>query len=147
MKFAAEIASQRDNMELNGDDESLEAGSLVTLDDGRVYVVVNDEIDGMSVQVLKEYSEDNAVTSGSSWNQDADEMLIDLVRQYPHLYVKTSGDKKDKLMVENSWSAIARVMNQSGSQFRITFHIQLFERPTFLKNRRVITHNLLGTAF
>lgn len=42
-----------------------------------------------------------------------DSLLIDLVRECPHLYDKSLPSYKDSLMKENSWNEIAKVMTWS----------------------------------
>lgn len=43
-----------------------------------------------------------------------DELLIDAVRGYPHLYDTSLKDYKDANMKDNSWGEIAKIMNMSG---------------------------------
>lgn len=47
--------------------------------------------------------------------KEADELLIDAVRGYPHLYDQKSRDFKDSVMKENSWREIAVMMNMTGN--------------------------------
>jgi len=48
-------------------------------------------------------------------NKTSDELLIDAVRGYPHLYDPSLKEYKDITMKENSWKEIALVMNMSGN--------------------------------
>ncbi|CAG9763539.1 unnamed protein product [Ceutorhynchus assimilis] len=49
----------------------------------------------------------------NSENRNFDELLIDMVKGYPHLYNKADTNFKDALMKENSWQEIANVSNAS----------------------------------
>lgn len=42
---------------------------------------------------------------------DSDELLITLIKGYPHLYDKRNKNYKDAIMKENSWTEIARIMD------------------------------------
>lgn len=46
--------------------------------------------------------------------KEGDELLISLVKNYPHLYDKQSKNDKDQLMKNNSWKEIAEIMNMAG---------------------------------
>jgi len=46
--------------------------------------------------------------------KDNDELLIDAVKAYPHLYNNQDRNFKDNLMKENSWREISLAMNLSG---------------------------------
>lgn len=46
--------------------------------------------------------------------KSTDELLIDCVRGYPHLYNHQDKNFRDHLMKENSWKEIASVMKMSG---------------------------------
>lgn len=46
--------------------------------------------------------------------KESDELLIDAVRAYPHLYNHQDRNFKDNLMKENSWKEIALTLNMSG---------------------------------
>ncbi|XP_018400111.1 PREDICTED: transcription factor Adf-1-like [Cyphomyrmex costatus] len=48
-------------------------------------------------------------------NKDADQLLIDLVRLYPHLWDKQKRDFKDSAKKETSWEEISSILNQSVS--------------------------------
>lgn len=43
----------------------------------------------------------------------SDELLIDAIRGYPHLYNSSLKEFKDVQMKENSWSEIAKIMDMS----------------------------------
>lgn len=46
--------------------------------------------------------------------KESDELLIDAVRAYPHLYDHKDSNFKDNLMKENSWEEIALAINIPG---------------------------------
>lgn len=43
----------------------------------------------------------------------SDELLIDAIRGYPHLYNSSLKEFKDVQMKENSWSEIAKILDMS----------------------------------
>lgn len=58
--------------------------------------------------------ENNAFFEVGDIDKGNDELLIDAVRQYPHLYDASLKKYKNIKMKENSWSEIASIMNMSG---------------------------------
>lgn len=46
--------------------------------------------------------------------RDCNELLIELVKNYPHLYDKKNCDFKDAVMKNNSWDEIGKVLNMAG---------------------------------
>lgn len=59
---------------------------------------------------------DNQVHQFDEGNDKAnDELLIDAVRGYPHLYDPSLKEYKDTKMKENSWREIALFMKMSGN--------------------------------
>jgi hypothetical protein len=46
-------------------------------------------------------------------NKDNDQLLIDLIRSYPHLWDKQRKDYKDTTKKETSWEEISTILNQS----------------------------------
>ncbi|KYN50251.1 hypothetical protein ALC62_06573 [Cyphomyrmex costatus] len=46
-------------------------------------------------------------------NKEGDELLIDLIKSYPHLWNKEDKDYKDVNKCDNSWQEIATVMHLS----------------------------------
>ncbi|XP_066585521.1 uncharacterized protein [Prorops nasuta] len=46
-------------------------------------------------------------------NKDFEEILIDLIKDYPHLYDTGMNEYKDAIMKENSWMEIAKALNSS----------------------------------
>lgn len=65
------------------------------------------------LQILIEDSDDQ-FTLVEENEKGSDELLIDAVRGYPHLYNPTLKEYKDIRMKENSWTEIASVMNMTG---------------------------------
>lgn len=64
-------------------------------------------------QILIEDSDDQ-FTLVKENEKGSDELLIDAVRDYPHLYNSILKEYKDIQMKENSWTEIASVMNMTG---------------------------------
>lgn len=51
-------------------------------------------------------------------SKNCDSSLISLVKNYPHLYVKTSKLQKDHSLREKSWQEIATVLKQPGKYIK-----------------------------
>ncbi|XP_046475201.1 uncharacterized protein [Neodiprion pinetum] len=49
-------------------------------------------------------------------SKNGDSLLISLVQNYPHLYVKTSKNQKDYALREKSWQEIAAILEQPASE-------------------------------
>jgi len=64
-------------------------------------------------QIMQE-SDDQYDLVGESEKGD-DELLLDAIRGYPHLYDSTLKDYKNIFMKENSWNEIAFLMHMSGN--------------------------------
>lgn len=54
--------------------------------------------------------------------EDRDLILINLVKQYPHLYDRNNSGFKDKILVENSWKGIGFALKTSG-KFSFEFFV------------------------
>lgn len=67
--------------------------------------------------LFEEIEESNTVEediASSLMVNNSDDLLIDLVKSYPHLYNKKSPCYKDSAMKENSWKEISNVLHMSG---------------------------------
>jgi len=49
--------------------------------------------------------------------REDDSLLIDLVKNYPHLYDKQAKDFKDTIKRNNSWIEIGQVLNATGIKY------------------------------
>lgn len=70
----------------------------------------------MSVNDYFTYADESQNESQILFSSKADEdaLLIDLVKDYPHLYNKESRDFKDILKKNNSWEEIAKILDAKG---------------------------------
>lgn len=64
---------------------------------------------------------DNDVKDSSENYKSGDDLLIDLVRSYPHLWDKSNKDFKDSIKKDTSWEEISAVFHISGKNFIIVF--------------------------
>ena len=62
--------------------------------------------------------------------------LIELVRQYPHLYEKKHALYKNKVAIDNAWTAIAGKLNTT-SKFQLLSSIKVNTYYTGFFNRRI----------
>lgn len=67
----------------------------------------------MDNEVMNNEVMDNEVMDNDT-DKSTNELLIDCVRGYPHLYNHQDKNFKNNLMKENSWKEIASVMKMSG---------------------------------
>src|SRR5580765_7708537 len=79
--------------------------------------------------------ENNAFFEVGDIDKGNDEILIDAVRQYPHLYDASLKEYKYIKMKENSWSEIGSIMNMSSKIYIrvIFFHfvfMTIYEQST-----------------
>lgn len=70
------------------------------------------------------FSEDSVFVADS--NSDADAILIDTIRGYPHLYAKNLKDFKDKNVRERSWIEIASILHCSGMRNYLGLQLNIF---------------------
>lgn len=64
-------------------------------------------------------------------SKSGDSLLISLVQNYPHLYVKTSKNQKDNALREKSWQEIAAILEQPG-RFFFFQNLHLFIQSSYM---------------
>lgn len=79
-------------------------------------ITMEDHVYSNSVN-LEEFMADEDCSSSLELNSSSEELLIDLVKSYPHLYDKSNPCYKDSGMKENSWKEISNVLNMLCKKF------------------------------
>jgi len=51
-----------------------------------------------------------------------DDLLINIVKSYPHLYNTSCKDYRDVIKKENSWVEISKILNTSGKFYLLIFN-------------------------
>jgi len=64
--------------------------------------------------------------------KDGDELLIDLVKSYPHLWNKEDKDYKNLTICDTSWEEIANIMHLPGKYFFIKEYCCIREVKKFI---------------
>jgi len=102
----------------------------------------NDELPALlgNVQSQTESEQYEVVTVNAD---EFDEVLIDLVRQYPHLYNKMSAERKDAQMARNSWHSIATALSTTADLCEKRWKAL---RNQFTKKKREIEFNTRSGA-
>lgn len=81
-------------------------------------VVNNSEGENVNIRTMEHISttenEENSECDVNQNYKEGDELLIDLVKPYPHLWNKEDKDYKDLNKRDNSWEEIANIMQQPG---------------------------------
>jgi hypothetical protein len=66
------------------------------------------------IKEMENINDIDSVENVGDYNKVGDELLIDLIRSYSHLWNKEDQDYKDINKCDNSWQEIANVMEQPG---------------------------------